>query len=178
MRINRYQDVREGDQLFTSTGVHTIGTVEQFVAWANVTVVRPDLTEWSMQLGDHNVGRFTIERSDVVWTCPSCGGHRRVIQGFPLGMMWNPSRIHGSRIVCKACAAWYVVDAGERDPNVSVVEHGPVVGKGDQLTIVGSPFVWTVTSVDGDTIKCRNSNRKSTSFSRSDVLDVVERKKR
>ena len=133
------------------------------------------------------MSRFVVERPDLVWSCPECGGTRRVIHGFPLGMKWNPSNLRGSRIVCKdlKCAHWYLVGPDERDPNLSPNPNVPtsstpdlVLSVGDQVTIPRSHWVWKVTSVNGDTIRARNGDGKSTSFSRSDVLDVVERKSR
>jgi len=190
MRITRYQDLMEGDTLFTSAGPNIIGDVRQYVSWAHIDLVRvDDLTTWSLTVHDNTLSRFVVERADLVWTCPVCGGHRYVVQGFPLGMKWNPSGFTGTRVVCKdlKCAHWYLVDPGTRDPNLTPNPNVPVVetstpdlvlSVGDQVTIPHSHWVWKVTSVNGDQVRARNGDGKSTSFSRSDVLDVVERKKR
>jgi hypothetical protein len=123
MKITRYQDLREGDRVFTSNGPQTVAHVQQFVAWAQVTVVRQDDSEWSMQLHDSNFYRFTFERESL-WTCPTCGKHRFVIHGFPLGGPMNPMGLNmGQRRVCKSCHAWYLLPAGTIDPNVTPAEE-------------------------------------------------------
>lgn len=124
MRITRYQDIREGDVIFTSYGPQTVASVNQYVSWAEIRVVRDDMTEWSMQLHESSMGRFTIERDDYRWTCPSCGHNRRVMQGFPLTAKMTPfTDNYGARIVCKSCNSSYLVPKGERDPNLVPVVH-------------------------------------------------------
>jgi hypothetical protein len=191
MRITRYQDLLEGDTLLTSAGPSVIGDVRQYVAWAHIDLVRvDDLTTWSLTVHDTTLSRFVVERDDLVWSCPVCGGSRRVIHGFPLGGRFNPRGENlGTRIVCKdlKCAHSYWLAPGERDPrltpnpNVPVVETStpdPVLSVGDQVTLPRSHWIWKITRITGDTIRARNGDGKTTSFSRSDVLDVVERKKR
>lgn len=120
MRITRYQDIREGDTIWTSNGPQIIGTVNQYVAWAGVTVVRPDGSEWSMQIHESSMFRFHVTR-EAFWTCPACNGHRCVIQGFPLGGPTNPRGIDmGTRRVCRSCDHSYLLPAGQIDPNVTV----------------------------------------------------------
>lgn len=49
------------------------------------------------------------------------------------------------------------------------------VNEGDKVSVVFSPFIWKVLTLDGDHIRCRNGNGKVATFTLRDVLGVVER---
>lgn len=65
IKIDRWQDIKNGDKVHTSVGEHTAINVGQYVAWCSLDVERQDGSSWNAQIHDGNWSLWHITREDI-----------------------------------------------------------------------------------------------------------------